>query len=241
MSVIPSQHRSERNCLLAALPDFEYERLASELEDVQLRARQLLALPDAPMSRVYFGRGAVVSMLVPMLDGSAIECATVGREGMVGLEALLSDGTAHMEVVVHVGGDAAALDAYVFRNAVSRSAELRRVIRQYTQSLLYQIERTAGCNLRHPVHDRVARVLLMVRDAVGQSTFPLTQDMLAAMLGVRRASVTQAASSLHSAGLIRYRRGLMTILDADGLRAAACIDYQLTHAIHERLRVSMWD
>jgi Mn-dependent DtxR family transcriptional regulator len=142
---------------------------------------------------------------------------------------------------VHVPGDAAALDAFLFRDALRRSAVLRGIVRHYTQSLLHQLERTGSCNLRHPVRDRVARVLLMIRDAVGHSTFPLTQEMLAAMLGVRRASVTGAAASLQRAGLVGYRRGSMTVLDTEGLRAAACIDYQLTLATHERLRVSMWD
>jgi CRP-like cAMP-binding protein len=201
MSVIPSQRGSERNYLLAALPEVEYDRLAAKLEDVQLRARQLLSFPDGPIPRVYFGRGAVVSQLVPMHNGSAIEGATVGCEGMVGLEAVLGDHTAHMEVIVHVAGDPAALDACAFRYAVSSSPALRGIVRQYTQSLLYQMARTGGCNLRHPVRDRVARVLLTIRDAVGHNTFPLTHDMLAAMLGVRRATVTGAAASLQRAGL----------------------------------------
>jgi CRP-like cAMP-binding protein len=231
----------EQNRLLAALPTCEYERLAPRLEDMALQAGQLLALPDETISRVYFLRGAIVSLLVPMEDGSAIEGATLGREGMVGLEALLGDGTARVEVVVDIPGRAACMDANAFRDALGRSMSLQRLIQQYTLALLHQIARTAGCNRRHSVRERVARVLLMSHDGVDRQTFHLTHESLGVMLGVRRASVTEAATSLHAAGLITYRRGSMTIVDVNGLRAAACLDYGLSCEAYERLRRSVWD
>ena len=107
-------------------------------------------------------------------------------------------------------------------------------MQHYTLALLHQITRTAGCNRVHSVRERVARVLLMIYDGSGQPTFPLTHELLALMLGVRRASVTQTAMSLQMAGLIQYRRGRMSILDLDGLKASACVDYRLSREAHDR-------
>jgi CRP-like cAMP-binding protein len=240
MSAIVATRRPEQNCLLAALPEYEYDRLAPQLNFVSLEAHQILALPDEQISRVYFLRGAVVSLLVPMEDGSAVEGATVGREGVIGLEAVLGEKTSRLETVVQIPGEAVCLDVVGLRAALERGLVLHTIMRGYALSLLHQMARSAGCNLKHTVRERVARVLLMSYDAVGRSTFPLTHEVLAVMLGVRRASVTEAATSLHNAGLISYHRGSMTILDAERLKGEACVDYELNRAAHEGLRVSMW-
>jgi CRP-like cAMP-binding protein len=238
LATTPGRRFPEENCLLASLPDDEYARLAPALEHVWLAPRQILGLPDESISRVYFPRTAVASLLVPMENGSAVEGATVGKEGMLGLEGFLGGATSPVEVVVHVAGTAGRMDAGAFRDQLHHSPAIHGMMQHYTLALLHQITRTAGCNRVHSVRERVARVLLMIYDGSGQPTFPLTHELLALMLGVRRASVTLAAMSLQMAGFIQYRRGRMSILDLDGLKASACVDYRLSREAHDRLRNS---
>jgi CRP-like cAMP-binding protein len=225
----------ERNRLLAALPRATYEALLPSLEAVRLEHRFPLAAPDEPMDYVYFPRGAVVSVLAPMDDGGSVEAATIGLEGMIGLPVFLADGVSPDEVICQIGGDAARLSATAFRQAIADSHELTALLRWYTLALMGQMARTAGCNRAHPVEERCARWLLLTHDRVGGDEFFLTQEFLAAMLGTRRPSVSLIAGQLQQAGLIRYRRGHMTILDREGLEAAACEDYQLTRDLYERL------
>ena len=223
------------NRLLAALPRADYEALAPDLEDVRLAHKQSLADRGRPTTHVYFPRGAVLSILVVMADGQFVEGATIGHEGMLGLAAFLGDGTSTDDVVCQVPGEAARMGVSEFRVACERSPRLQEVLRHYTLALMGQMTRTAGCNRVHPVEERCARWLLMTHDRVGADEFQLTHEFLAAMLGVRRATVTVAAGMLHQAGLIEYRRGRMRILDRDGLQDAACEDYRLTEDIYDGL------
>jgi hypothetical protein len=183
---------------------------------------------------VYFPRGAVISILVPMADGQSVEGATVGWEGLAGLPVFLGDDSAPEEVICQVSGPGARMPADRFQAAFERSAVLDRLLRRYTLALMGQLTRTAGCNRVHPVEERCARWLLMTADRVGADEFPLTQEFLSAMLGVRRPSVTVAAGLLQHAGLIRYRRGIVSIVDRVGLEESACEDYRLTSEIYER-------
>jgi CRP-like cAMP-binding protein len=170
-----------------------------------------------------------------MDDGVMVEGATVGDEGLIGLATFLGDGTATDDAICQVAGQAACLSTKEFRDAYTRSAPLQEVLRRYALALMGQLTRTAGCNRVHPIEERCARWLLMTRDRVGADEFPLTHDFLAAMLGVRRPSVTVAAGILQQAGLIDYRRGQMRILDGERLEAASCEDYRLTREIYEQL------
>jgi CRP-like cAMP-binding protein len=170
-----------------------------------------------------------------MENGAAIEGATLGNEGMVGLEVFLGDGTTRDEIVVQIPGDGVRIAAQVFREAVAHSSALQRLLQRYALSLMSHLGRTAGCNRVHSVEARVARVLLMSQDRVGQSVLPLTHEVLATMLGIRRASVSESAETFRRAGLIDYRRGSITILDKSGLTAMSCTDYQLTSAMYDRL------
>jgi CRP-like cAMP-binding protein len=203
---------------------------------VHLQVKQILAVADEPIDYVYFPLGAVVSLLVPMEDGTAVEGATIGREGMVGLHAFLGQSSTAQELVVQVGGDAVRMRAEDFRSLVGRRCELQKVLQGYTLAFIGQLARTAGCNQMHSVGQRVARWLLMAHDRVGQDTFPLTHERLAALLAVRRASVTQAAEALQADGIVTYRRGLLTIVDTRRLEAVSCEDYRLSrdayHALH---------
>jgi CRP-like cAMP-binding protein len=225
----------ERNRLLMALPPEWQAQHARDLEAVVLTAQQVLAFPDEPIEHVHFPRTAVVSLLVPMEDGTAIEGATVGNEGMLGLQVFLGEGTAREEIVVQIAGDAARMRVSDFRQAVATSAGVRRTLSNYTLALMNQFARTAGCNRLHSVTERCIRWLLMSRDRAGTETFPLTHESLAALLGVRRASVTQAAGSLQRAGLIEYHHGTIRILDGLGLEAAACEDYRLSREAYDRI------
>jgi CRP-like cAMP-binding protein len=225
----------ERNHLLAALPADEYARLLPALESVQLQARQQLAAPDEPTERVYFPRDAVVSMLVLMEDGKVVESAGVGNEGMVGLEVFLGNGLGREDTVVQIGGNAASMHSAAFRTAVQQSLPLQTLLQHYSLALMNQLARTAGCNRVHTVDERCARWLLMSQDRVGRDSYPLTHEFLAKVLGVRRASVSQAAEGLQRAGLIEYRQGWIRILDRARLEGVACEDYRLSRAAYDQV------
>jgi CRP-like cAMP-binding protein len=225
----------ERNRLLAALPSDERAQMAPHLEAVYLQAHQVLGFPGEDIPFVYFPRDAVVTLLVQMEDGAAVEGATIGNEGLIGLAVFLGDDTPYEELVVQIPGDALRIRPDELRWAVAHCVHLQTELRHYTLALINQLSRTAGCNRLHSVEDRCARWLMMSMDRVGRDTFPLTHDSLAATLGVRRASVTDAAAKFHRAGLIDYRRGWITIRDRDGLEAAACEDYQLSREAYDRL------
>jgi len=225
----------EANRLLASLPQAEYETLLPDLHAVQIQHKQWLSRPSESIEHVYFPRGAVVSMLVPMEDGQSVEGATIGLEGLAGLAVFLGDDTTDDEVICQVAGPAARMTADRFRAAFERSPVLHAQLLRYTHALMGQLIRTAGCNRVHPIEERCARWLLMTADRVCADQFQLTQEFLAAMLGVRCPSVTVAAGLLQQAGLISYRRGIVTILDRERLEESACEDYRLTREIYERM------
>jgi hypothetical protein len=206
-----------------------------DLQSVHIEHKQYLSGPDQSIEFVYFPRGAVISMLAPMEDGQSVEGATIGIEGLAGLPVFLGDGSAQEEVICQVAGPGVRMTAQSFRLAYERSPVLHDQLHRYTLALMGQLIRTAGCNRAHPIEERCARWLLMTGDRVGADEFPLTQEFLAAMLGVRRPSVTVAASLLQQAGLIRYRRGIVTITDREGLEASACEDYRLTRELYDRM------
>jgi CRP-like cAMP-binding protein len=224
MSVVVDQNR---NLMLTAALPIEHALLRSGLQTVHLESGRVLAVSDEPIEYVYFPLDAVVALLVPMEDGTAVECATIGREGVVGLQAFLGERTTAEELVVQISGDAVRMPPEDFTSAVARSCELQKLVHAYTLALMSQLARTAGCNQMHSVGQRVTRWLLLMRDRVGQDTFPVTHERLALLLGVRRASVTQAAEALQAQGILAYRRGRVSILDGQRLEVEACEDYRL--------------
>ena len=232
----PSHERPpEVNQLLASLPQTDYEALIPDLHDVQIEHRQWLSRPNESIEHVYFPRGAVTSMLVPMADGQSVEGATIGLEGLAGIAVFLGEEPTEDEVICQVPGPAARMSADRFRAALTRSPVLHAQLHRYTHALMGQLIRTAGCNRVHPIEERCARWLLMTADRVCADQFQLTQEFLASMLGVRRPSVTVAAGLLQQAGLISYRRGIVSILDRERLEESACEDYRLTREIYERM------
>jgi len=228
-------HAPPGNQLLAALPQREYDHLRSLLEAVPLAPRAVLYESRQPISHVYFPTTGVVSMLSPPEGkGEGTEVGIVGREGMTALSLFLGVATTPVRCVVQVPGTALRLRAADFLAHLGREGVLHRLLLRYTYAFLNQVSQTVACNARHPVGKRLARWVLLVQARVEADCFPLTHEFLAAMLGVRRASVSEAARTLQQAGLIRYERGLLTVLDRRGLEAAACACYHLIQAEFNR-------
>lgn len=213
------------NRLLAALPAKEYDRLRPELEIVASGFKEVVHEPGGPLSFVYFPVTSVFSLLTIMADGGAVEYATVGREGIVGLPAFLGAEVMPSRAFPQVPGATVRMRAEVFRVVVNDSGPFQRALLRYTQALLNQIVQTAACNRLHSIQDRCSRWLLMTHERVGGDQFLLTQAFLGEMLGVRRQSVSSVARVLQQAGLIRYCHGQITVLDRQGLEAAACECY----------------
>lgn len=202
---------------------------------VQLTTGQDLGSPGHGFARVYFPRRAVVSMLVLMDGNKSVESAVIGNEGIVGLEVFLGDGSPRDRLLVHVGGEAVSVKAATFVALIAGSPAWQELLQRYSVALMTQIARTAGCNQMHSVSERCARWLLMTLDRVGRDDFPMTHDFLASMLGIRRASVSEAAESLQERGLIQYRLGRIRIVDRTGLEAASCEDYRLSKAAYDQI------
>ena len=214
------------NRLLAALPAREYERLLACLEPVTLTHGDILYEPGQQMRYVYFPNDCVVSLLTVIEGHSALEVGMIGREGMVGTRLALGVDTSSVRALVQGTGTALRIQSARFLREFRRSPALQRALFRFTDTLMNQISQTAACNRFHVVRERLARWLLMTRERVVSGEFHLTQAFLADMLGVRRVGVTAAASALQRQKLIRYRRGVITIVDLQGLEATCCSCYR---------------
>jgi CRP-like cAMP-binding protein len=223
------------NLFLRALLPESYARLGPELEVVDLPSKVVLVEPETPIRSVYFPHTCVLSILVPLKDDIAVEAATVGREGFLGVPILLGGETTATRTISQVPGVASRLPASVFRRVITEDPSLRDFSLRYAQALSEQTSRAVACNIRHELPERCARWLLMTCDRVGSQEFRLSHEFLANMLGVRRATVTVAAGMLQSAGLIRYRRGRVTIMDSAALEEASCECYRIVRGHYERL------
>ena len=223
------------NRLLAALPPGDYRRLLPCLEPVSLLFRAVLQEPKRPIPYVYFPSSGVVSVVIPPDGrGDGVEVGLVGREGLTGLPVFLGADSTPARWVVQAPGQALRMAAEEFRaHAVRRP--LRDLLLLYTNAFLAQVSQSVACNALHPVEERLCRWLLTVHARVDSDQFPLTHEFLATMLGVRRASVTNAARGLQEAGLIRYGRGRLEVLDRPGLEAAACGCHRAAQAELDRL------
>lgn len=223
------------NLLLAALPSEEYSRVIVYMENVSLELKQSLYQRHKPIEYVYFIEHGVASLLTVMNDGALVEVATVGNEGMVGLPVFLGADRIPGECFVQVPGDAWKMRVDLFKAHVTADSFLHSLLQRYTQALFNQIAQTVACNRLHSIEQRFCRWLLMTAIRVGANSFPLTQEFIALMLGANRASVSQVASVLQRAGLIKYVRGQVTILDHSGLEATACECYEIVRTEFERL------
>jgi CRP-like cAMP-binding protein len=215
---------STRNRLLSALPVEERERLEPMLIPMLLEIKTVLFEPGQLVEHVYFPLNGVVSLVTPLEDGAIVEVATVGNEGLVGVP-LVADGSLAVRAISQVAGWVVRMEAGAFLTAVSRSEPLRNLINDYLQALFGQISQAAACNRLHSNEERLSRWLLMSHDRVGVDEFAITHEFLGQMLGSRRATVTLSAGILQAAGLIRYHRGLVTIVDRAGLEGVSCECY----------------
>ena len=235
MSKSKSSPNPVGNKLLAAVSKEEYDRLLPHLEPVYLSLKQCLYEPNEPIEYAYFPITSVCSLLNVMKDGEAIEAATVGNEAMIGVPLLLGTTQMPMRAIAQIPGDALRMKAYVFQREVSWGCQLHTLLLRYTQTLMNQFAQTSACNRLHSVEQRCCRWLLMTRDRIQSDKFPLTHEFLSLMLGVRRASVSEVAATLQKAGLIRYHRGKVTILDSERLEAGSCECYGAIKQEIERL------
>ena len=214
--------RLHANRLIAALPAADRHRLLGALQPVSLRIRERLYHAGEPPRFVYFPLSGVHSIVTTVPDGDPIEVATVGNEGMVGIQVFLGGPSWRDEAFCQVPGDVLRMRTARFQDAVLRSRAFRTVMLHYTQAFIRQIAQQAACNRLHSIVERCASWLLMTRDRVNVDEFVLTQESLAQMLGVRRATVTAAAGMLQRAGSIRYTRGRITIVNRKKLGRASC-------------------
>jgi CRP-like cAMP-binding protein len=224
-----------RNRLLRALPEQELARIAPALESVAVQRRQIAFDVDRPIEHVYFPENAVFSIVGVMSDGRAVETAAVGWEGMVGLPVFLGTDRTPAQAFCQIPGDALRLGTGTFQREVARGGELRSILNRYTQAHFTQVAQASACNRLHTMRERCARWLLQTHDRVGRDEFPLTQRFLSQMLGVRRATVTEAARSLQQAGFLNYVHGRVTVRDRHGLESIACECYAIVRREFDRL------
>jgi CRP-like cAMP-binding protein len=224
-----------RNRILAALPKSHLARLAPSLQRVTLETRDILFDPDQPIKYVYFPEDCVASIIGIMVDGSAVETATVGREGMIGLPVFLGDSRTPLQAFCQVAGDALRMEAGRLRRELARGGRLRALLGCYTQALIVQIAQSSACNRLHPLRQRCARWLLQTQDRVRSDTFALTHQFLSQMLGVRRTTVTELAGEFERERLIKNNYGRIVVLDRDGLERTACECYRIIQREFDRL------
>ena len=215
-----------KNRLLGMLPREDLRKLMPRFEVVTLERRQVLQEPGEPIRYAYFPESGVVSFLTRLQDGSGVETATIGNEGMTGMRLLLGVDTGPAQVLVQVAGSALRIASDDLRNACERDTPLRRILLRYLSAFITQLTQSVACNTLHALENRLARWLLMTHDRVQANQFSLTHELLALMLGVRRASVTVAARKLQEERLIQYTHGKITVLDRAGLEKASCECYQ---------------
>jgi CRP-like cAMP-binding protein len=224
-----------KNRLLAALSDESFSGLRPHLKATYLPRGKVLCEADQRLRRVYFLEAGAVSLVTVFEDGTTAEMATIGREGVVGIGALLGGQQAFGRHVVPVAGSALALEIARFQSALQENTEIRTACETYAQAFFAHLLQNVACNAIHRVDQRCARWLLMCNDQAENHTFELTQEYLSEHLGVRRSTVTVVAGTLQRAGLIRYRRGAITVLDRPGLEATACECYRTVRDGYEQM------
>ncbi len=224
-----------QNKILAALPDNEYARLLPHLTEVSLPLGEILYNTQDRIEYVYFPNSGVVSFVAHMQEGASIEVGLAGCEGMVGMPILFGDNRSQNEAIVQIADGAMRMKASVLTEELKRGGELQSLLMRFALALLKQVAQTAACNRNHHVAERLARWLLTCHDRVHGDELKLTQEFIAEMLGTRRSGVSEAAMMLQGAGLIRYSRGQITILDRVGLEEFACECYAAVKVEFDRL------
>lgn len=225
-----SEDPFRRNALLAQLPDGEYAQLRPALKLERSQRKRSAYAAHAPINQVFFPLNAVFS-LVALADGPlTIEVATIGHEGFVGLPVFLGASSSPQTAYCQVPGDSARLDVADFRRALAHDGALHALLSRFTQATMVQVAQNVVCNRTHPAEKRMARWLLTTQDRVGREQFELTQEFLAQMLGVHRPTVSETAQRIQTQGMIRYSRGVITVLDRKQLEKTACECYDVIKA-----------
>jgi CRP-like cAMP-binding protein len=235
VSTLPVPHSPNQNRLLAALPAAEFERLAPHLELVAMPLGEALYESGGELHHVYFPTTSIVSLLYVLEDGASAEIAVVGFEGILGISLFMGGNTTPSRAVVRSAGYGYRLKAELLQQEFNRAGPVLRLLLRYTQALITQMTQTAVCNRHHSVEQQLCCALLLGLDRLSSNSLTMTQELIANMLGVRREGVTEAAGNLQRAGLIRYSRGHIDVLNRPGLEKAVCECYGVVKLEFDRL------
>lgn len=223
------------NDLLAALPDAELARWLPLIEFIDLPLGHVLYEPGATLSHVYFPTSAIISLLYVLENGASAELAVVGKDGIVGISLFMGGGSTPSRAVVQSAGKGFRLGAKALQDEFNRGGPVLHLLLRYTQALITQMSQTAVCNRHHSLDQQLCRWLLLSLDRRPGDVLAMTQELISNMLGVRREGVTGAAVQLQAAGLIRYARGRITVLDRPGLEKRSCECYEVVRKEYDRL------
>jgi CRP-like cAMP-binding protein len=232
---MPSPHTPKQNHILAALPAADYERLLPHLEPVTLPLGLVVFESGRKLRHLYFPAGGIVSLLYTMENGASTEIAVIGNEGVVGIALFMGGESTPSRAVVQSAAHGYRLRAAVLQSEFELGGPLQHLLLRYTQALISQMTQTAVCNRHHAVDQQLCRWLLLSLDRLPSNELTMTQELIANMLGVRREGVTAAAGKLQEAGLIRYSRGHITVLDRAKLEARVCECYAVVKREMDRL------
>jgi len=224
-----------KNHLLAALPQDVLDRWQSHFEWVDMPLGMVLYESGAALSHVYFPTDAIVALIYVTESGASAEIAVVGNEGMVGISLFMGGSTTPSRGVVQSAGHGVRLKGTLMKEECDRGGAAMHLLLRYTQALITQMAQTAVCNRHHTIDEQLCRWLLLSLDRITGPELVMTQNLIAHMLGVRREGVTEAAANLQSAGLIRYRRGRITVLNRAGLEVRTCECYRVVKTEYDRL------
>ena len=233
--MLPTSHSPRQNHLIAALPTADYERLLPALELLPLPLGWSVYETGSKQSCAYFPTDSIISLVYVIASGNLTEVAVTGNEGLVGIPLFTGGEATQGRAVVRNAGFAYRLKYAVLKKEFENGGPLQDLLLRYTQSLMTQIAQNAVCNRYHTVEQRLCRWLLMSFDRLPSNQLQTTQELIANMLGVRREGVTEAAIHLQDAGLIRYSRGHITILDRPRLEEWACECYSVVKRETDRL------
>jgi CRP-like cAMP-binding protein len=224
-----------QNHLLSALPGAVWDRWLSQLEFAELALGDVVYESGATLSHVYFPTTAIISLLYVMENGESAEIAVVGNEGIVGVSLFMGGNSTPSRAVVQSAGTSFRLKAEILEEEFNQGGPVLHLLLRYTQALLTQMSQTAVCNRHHSLDQQLCRWLLLSLDRLSSNELVMTQELIANMLGVRREGVTESASRLQSAGLIRYARGRIAVLDRAGLERRTCECYAVVKKEYDRL------
>ena len=226
----------KQNQLLAAMPEAEWKRWLPEIEAIDMPLGHVLYEPGSTLSHVYFPTTAIISMLYVLENGASAEIAVVGNEGLIGISLFMGGESTPSRAVVQSAGKGYRLPAQAMKDEFNRGGAVMHLLLRYTQALITQMSQTAVCNRHHSLDQQLCRWLLLSLDRLEGSELVMTQELISNMLGVRREGVTEAALQLQSAGLIKYSRGRISVLNRPGIEKRSCECYAVVKKEYDRLK-----